>query len=216
MLITPAVMDFVEQTLESLEMEHLIARSKRDVSETSGVASMKKEKTDEQPPAAFLASTVLPFDLVIYVYIESSALRFTCGPVSRIECLLRTPRLKLLASTCSLAYALGALALGEKEIQLQVASRSFVSLPVQLTPHQPLLTRPPIEHSTFVTSSEPLARAAFASSSLSGTGELAPVLNTLNVTAVLSDFSLRVPHLYSRLKDRCTINCLPFIFDTLL
>ena len=77
MLITPAVMDFVEQTLEPLEMEQLFAPSKRVVSETgskrsslsggdvvsigrgadgetlSGVALQKK--ADEQPPAAFLA-----------------------------------------------------------------------------------------------------------------------------------------------------------------
>ena len=231
MLITPAVMDFVEQTLEPLEMEQLFAPSKRVVSETgskrsslsggdvvsigrgadgetlSGVALQKK--ADEQPPAAFLASTVLPFDLVLYVRIERSALRFNCVPVSRVECLLRTPCFELLASTRSSALALGDLTLGEEQMQVQVNSESFedarASLLVPPHQHQPLQTRPSIVYSTKMTASERLARAAFASSSLSGTGELAPVENMVNVTALLSDFSFTVSHPFSQLKDRCMI-----------
>ena len=226
MLITPAVMDFVEQTLEPLEMELLFAPSKRVVSETgskrsslsgdvvsigrgadadtlSGAASQKK--ADEQPPAAFLASTVLPFDLVLYVRIERSALRFNCVPVSRVECLLRTPCFELLASTRSSALALGDLTLGEEQLQVQVKSESFEDARASLLvpSHQPLQTRPSIVYSTKMTASERLARAAFASSSLSGTGELAPVENMVNVTALLSDFSFTVSHPFSQLKDRC-------------
>ena len=230
MLITPAVMDFLEQTLEPLEMEQLFAPAKRVVSETgskrsslsgdvvsigrggdgdtlSGIASPKK--ADEQPPAAFLASTVLPFDLVLYVRIEKSVLRFNCVPVSRVECLLKTPCFELLASTRSSALALGDLTLGEEQMQLQVSSESFedarASLLVPPHQHQPLQTRPSIVYSTKMTASERLARAAFASSSLSGTGELAPVENMVNVTALLSDFSFAVSHPFSQLKDRCII-----------
>lgn len=231
MLITPAVMDFVEQTLEPLEMEQLFAPSKRAIpeagsskrssmsgdvvsigrgAEAESLSGTLQKRADEQPPVAFLASTILPFDIVLYVRVERSALRFNCVPVSRVECLLRMPCFELLVSTRASALAIDDLTEEDREEQKGERfedTRSTAGASVLTPPHahRPLQARPSIVYSTKMTASERLARAALASSSLSGTGELAPVENTVNVTALLTEFSFTVSHPFSQLKDRCML-----------
>ena len=40
-----------------------------------------------------------PVDVVVYVRIQPSLIRFTCLPVSRVECLLRLPSVDVVFST---------------------------------------------------------------------------------------------------------------------
>ena len=40
-----------------------------------------------------------PVDVVVYIRVQASLVRFTCLPVSRVECLLRLPSLDLVFST---------------------------------------------------------------------------------------------------------------------
>lgn len=40
-----------------------------------------------------------PVDVVVYIRVQASLVRFTCLPISRVECLLRLPSLDLVFST---------------------------------------------------------------------------------------------------------------------
>ena len=43
--------------------------------------------------------TSFPVDVVVYIRVQPSMVRFTCLPVSRVECLLRVPSLDIVFST---------------------------------------------------------------------------------------------------------------------
>ena len=40
-----------------------------------------------------------PVDIIVYLQVESSIVRFTCLPISKVECLIRLPSLSLVFST---------------------------------------------------------------------------------------------------------------------
>ena len=48
--------------------------------------------------------TSFPVDVVVYLRVKPSLIRFTCLPVSRVECLLRLPSLDVVFSTKKANY----------------------------------------------------------------------------------------------------------------
>ncbi|GAB6024106.1 hypothetical protein CHUAL_008817 [Chamberlinius hualienensis] len=91
-VITPHLLDFLEKALEPIPMP------------------VSTEKINQPPQAgpgkveSFVTSTSsaygsFPVDVVVYLRIQPSTLRFSCLPVSRVECLLRLPSVDLVIST---------------------------------------------------------------------------------------------------------------------
>ncbi len=65
---------------------------------------MSSDSTDLDASTASLASGsyvygTIPVDVVVYIRVQPSLIRFSCVPVSRVECLLRLPSLDLVFST---------------------------------------------------------------------------------------------------------------------
>ncbi len=65
---------------------------------------MSSDSTDLDASATSLASgsyvyATIPVDVVVYIRVQPSLIKFSCVPVSRVECLLRLPSLDLVFST---------------------------------------------------------------------------------------------------------------------
>lgn len=52
-------------------------------------------------------ATSLPIDVVVYIMVKPSLVRFTCLPVSRVECLLRLPSVDVVFSSYKAADSSG-------------------------------------------------------------------------------------------------------------
>lgn len=95
MVLSPALLDFIEQTLEPFDLKSSIntpdgAKAKIHKSESLDEHSLKK-KTIE--------NNYFPVDVVVFVSMKPSAIRFTCMPQSTMECLLKLPSVEMVVST---------------------------------------------------------------------------------------------------------------------
>ncbi|KAH9519850.1 hypothetical protein Btru_071066, partial [Bulinus truncatus] len=98
MIISPTLLDFLEQALEPLPITANSSPSilKRDVMD-SLVNNMDLDASQGslgQQSVAFF-----PVDVVVHIKVDPSFIRFNCHPVSRVECLLQVPSLDLFFST---------------------------------------------------------------------------------------------------------------------
>ena len=67
-------------------------------------STLSSDSTDLDASVTSLASgsyayVSIPVDVVVYIKVKPSLIRFSCVPVSRVECLLRLPSLDLVFST---------------------------------------------------------------------------------------------------------------------
>ena len=91
-IITPHILDFLEQALEPIAIES--PKLNTPCSETGpdgeDMASV---------PAQYAVYGSFPVDVVVYLHVQPSVLRFSCLPVSRVECLLQLPSVELTFSS---------------------------------------------------------------------------------------------------------------------
>ncbi|CAG0907020.1 unnamed protein product, partial [Cyprideis torosa] len=98
-LVTPAILDFLEQALEPIPMAE-----SRDVEEdeeavTPPYIHSPVSQTDSSSSTSVYAYSSFPVDVIVYFHMQHSVFRFSCLPYSRVECLLKLPSLDLVFSS---------------------------------------------------------------------------------------------------------------------
>lgn len=89
-IISPHILEFLEQTLEPIP-------TKADSSE-SQTPSPNAVNLDILP-ANYVTYASFPVDVIVYFHMQPSTFRFSCLPVSRVECMLQLPSLDIVFSS---------------------------------------------------------------------------------------------------------------------
>merc|ERR1740128_1160923 len=112
-IISPHILEFLEQALEPIPMTYseskppptataAAAAAAPNDSSISGVFNFDQANSTNASISAStggVASGSFPVDVVVYCHVQPSTFRFSCLPVSRVECLLRLPSLHLVFSS---------------------------------------------------------------------------------------------------------------------
>lgn len=111
-IISPHILEFLEQALEPIPITlpeskpppaPLSTSSDNNSGGISGVfnfdGSNSAAASNMSSTGGVVASGSFPVDVVVYCHVQPSTFRFSCLPVSRVECLLRLPSLHLVFSS---------------------------------------------------------------------------------------------------------------------
>nr|XP_061781040.1 bridge-like lipid transfer protein family member 1 isoform X3 [Nerophis lumbriciformis] len=198
MVISPCLLDFLEKALETIPITPVergyavVASQEEDMGHFDTVDPLE-ESTTSLVSSSTSAYSSFPVDVVVYVRVQPSQIRFSCLPMSRVECMLKLPSLDLVFSSNR----------GELETTTG-AHPNELSSPTPPGQHIPKL--PPSKASPLLGS--PLGRSRHNSSQSDLTG---PPCNSsgLSFTACMSDFSLYVFHPYGAGKQKSAVTGLP-------
>ncbi|XP_014476117.1 PREDICTED: uncharacterized protein KIAA1109 isoform X1 [Dinoponera quadriceps] len=96
-IISPHILEFLEQTLEPIPSKNNFQSS----AQTN--AGFLLENTDTSWAATAASSNYVyasfPVDVIVYFHMQPSTFRFSCLPVSRVECMLQLPSLDIVFSS---------------------------------------------------------------------------------------------------------------------
>ncbi|CAL4109691.1 unnamed protein product, partial [Meganyctiphanes norvegica] len=97
--ITPNILEFLELALEPLPLPQPQTKSPATAQES--MFKVDPDKTADGsgggvPPYVYAS---FPVDVVVYFHMQPSTIRFSCQPVSRVECILQLPSLNLIFSS---------------------------------------------------------------------------------------------------------------------
>ncbi|XP_024891805.1 uncharacterized protein KIAA1109-like isoform X13 [Temnothorax curvispinosus] len=97
-IISPHILEFLEQTLEPIPSKNNFQ------SNVQTNAGFLLENTENTSWAATAASSTyvyasFPVDVIVYFHMQPSTFRFSCLPVSRVECMLQLPSLDIVFSS---------------------------------------------------------------------------------------------------------------------
>ncbi|XP_020299521.1 uncharacterized protein KIAA1109 isoform X8 [Pseudomyrmex gracilis] len=97
-IISPHILEFLEQTLEPIPSKNNFQSS------TQTNAGFLLENTENTSWAATAANSnyvyaSFPVDVIVYFHMQPSTFRFSCLPVSRVECMLQLPSLDIVFSS---------------------------------------------------------------------------------------------------------------------
>lgn len=98
-IISPHILDFLEKTLEPIPSSSVQAK---DVFPSSGHAMFAMDGESPWGPNMTTGNYVyasFPVDVMVYFHMEPSTFRFSCLPVSRVECMLQLPSLDIVFSS---------------------------------------------------------------------------------------------------------------------
>ena len=102
-IITPNILEFLEQVLEPIPTFNV-----RDTAEASApnadTADMFEDSSSGSHAGQAITSanlTSFPVEVIVYFHMQSSTFRFSCIPMSRVECMLRLPSLDMVFSSKS-------------------------------------------------------------------------------------------------------------------
>ena len=111
-IITPTILEFLEQALAPIPTFSVVkggVAAGEEEEEGGGAASPAASDDDDDPdsnsdsqtglPAPLVYASSFPVDVIVYFNMQSSTFRFSCLPVSRVECMLRLPSLDLVFSS---------------------------------------------------------------------------------------------------------------------
>ncbi|OWR42726.1 hypothetical protein KGM_210934 [Danaus plexippus plexippus] len=105
-IISPHILDFLEQTLEPIptkvptaEPEFAGRRSAVEVGEASAGAGGGASGDAEGASYGQYVYASFPVDVIVHFSTRPSAFRFSCLPASRVECLLQLPSLQIVFSS---------------------------------------------------------------------------------------------------------------------
>ncbi|KAG7311224.1 hypothetical protein JYU34_002256 [Plutella xylostella] len=185
-VISPHILEFLEQTLEPLPPKH----EPQPQAETS--------RATEDPSYNQYVYASFPVDVIVHFHMQPSTFRFSCLPASRVECLLQLPSLQIVASSKRAT---------DHEYNDE-GSRSFCLAPVDVMVHFHM------QPSTFRFSCLPASRVEcllqlpslqIVASSKRATDqdvtEPAIAMGGLSVTGCLADFSVYIFHPYGGKKS---------------
>uniref|UniRef100_A0A8C2ZCI5 KIAA1109 n=1 Tax=Cyclopterus lumpus TaxID=8103 RepID=A0A8C2ZCI5_CYCLU len=193
MVISPCLLDFLEKALETIPITPVergyaaVATQEEDMGQFDTVEQLE-ESTTSLVSSSTSAYSSFPVDVVVYVRVQPSQIRFSCLPMSRVECMLKLPSLDLVFSS----------------------NRGELETPTGAHPaegsHHPSST--PSVNKTSPLLGSPLGRSRHSSSQSDLTG---PPSNSsgLSFTACMSDFSLFVFHPYGAGKQKSAVTGLP-------
>uniref|UniRef100_A0A672J8A9 Si:ch211-233a24.2 n=1 Tax=Salarias fasciatus TaxID=181472 RepID=A0A672J8A9_SALFA len=190
MVISPCLLDFLEKALETIPITPVernyaaVATQEEDMGQFDAVEPLE-ESTTSLVSSSTSAYSSFPVDVVVYVRVQPSQIRFSCLPMSRVECMLKLPSLDLVFSSNR----------GELETPTGTHPADGSHPPSSTPPASPLL-------------GSPLGRSRHSSSQSDLTG---PPSNSsgLSFTACMSDFSLYVFHPYGAGKQKSAVTGLP-------
>ncbi|TRZ01084.1 hypothetical protein DNTS_002696 [Danionella cerebrum] len=203
MVISPCLLDFLEKALETIPITPVdrnyttLNIPEEDMAHFDNVDPLEESQVSLVSSAGSPYSS-FPVDVVVYVRVQPSQIRFSCLPMSRVECMLKLPSLDLVFSSNR----------GELE-------PTSVAYPTE-GQHTPSSTPPSVHNSNRVPGSKgpstglgsPLGRSRHHSSQSDLSG---PAVNSsgLSFTACMSDFSLFVFHPYGAGKQKSAVTGLP-------
>ncbi|KAL8597089.1 hypothetical protein ACOMHN_008162 [Nucella lapillus] len=100
MIISPCLLDFLEQALEPLPISPSTQHKKATAMDMGSVLHLNMDLDASQASLGLpMGGTFFPVDVVVSIKVEPSSIRFNCQPISRVECLLQVPSLELVFST---------------------------------------------------------------------------------------------------------------------
>uniref|UniRef100_A0AAY4AA30 Bridge-like lipid transfer protein family member 1 C-terminal domain-containing protein n=1 Tax=Denticeps clupeoides TaxID=299321 RepID=A0AAY4AA30_9TELE len=201
MVISPCLLDFLEKALETIPITPVernytaLSAPEEDVGQFDSVEPLEESQTSLVSAAASPYSS-FPVDVVVYVRVQPSQIRFSCLPMSRVECMLKLPSLDLVFSS------------NRGELEPPSSSHPVDAL------HTPSSTPPSVHNAHRVPGGaspslgSPLGRSRHSSSQSDLTGP-AMTSSGLSFTACMSDFSLFVFHPYGAGKQKSAVTGLP-------
>uniref|UniRef100_A0A8C5G2G3 Bridge-like lipid transfer protein family member 1 C-terminal domain-containing protein n=1 Tax=Gouania willdenowi TaxID=441366 RepID=A0A8C5G2G3_GOUWI len=204
MVISPCLLDFLEKALETIPITPVersytaVASQEEDMAHFETVEPLE-ESTTSLVSSSTSAYSSFPVDVVVYVRVQPSQIRFSCLPVSRVECMLKLPSLDLVFSS------------NRGELEPTPGPHSTEGS------HPPSSTPPGMKSGekrlkvTIMASpllGSPLGRSRHSSSQSDLSGP--PTTSSgLSFTACMSDFSLYVFHPYGAGKQKSAVTGLP-------
>ncbi|XP_068608570.1 bridge-like lipid transfer protein family member 1 [Brachionichthys hirsutus] len=202
MVISPCLLDFLEKALETIpitpvDRSYTAMASQDDYMGQFDAVDQLEESTTSLVSSSTSAYSSFPVDVVVYVRVQPSQIRFSCLPMSRVECMLKLPSLDLVFSSNR----------GELEIPAGAhPTDGWVGPPTSTPPGQHVPKLPPSKASPLLGS--PLGRCRHSSSQSDLTGPPS-TSSGLSFTACMSDFSLYVFHPYGAGKQKSAVTGLP-------
>ncbi|XP_012270662.1 uncharacterized protein KIAA1109 isoform X2 [Orussus abietinus] len=97
-IISPHILEFFEQTLEPIPSKSNF----HNVGQTSTVFPLDSMESSSWAASAASGNYVyasFPVDVIVYFHMQPSTFRFSCLPVSRVECMLQLPSLDIVFSS---------------------------------------------------------------------------------------------------------------------
>ncbi|XP_034153444.1 transmembrane protein KIAA1109 homolog isoform X3 [Esox lucius] len=201
MVISPCLLDFLEKALETIPITpvernyNALNSQEEDIGQFDPVEPLE-ESTTSLVSSSTSAYSSFPVDVVVYVRVQPSQIRFSCLPMSRVECMLKLPSLDLVFSSNR----------GELEIPSGTQPTDGPHPPSSTPQH--ILKPPPGKGGPSPSLGSPLGRTRHSSSQSDLT---VPPSNSsgLSFTACMSDFSLYVFHPYGAGKQKSAVTGLP-------
>lgn len=96
-IISPHILEFLEQTLEPIPQT---AQSKQPSAVNSGPTPFElSEGAASVATYNYVYASSFPVDVIVYFHMQPSTFRFSCLPVSRVECMLQLPSLDIVFSS---------------------------------------------------------------------------------------------------------------------
>ncbi|XP_014640029.1 PREDICTED: uncharacterized protein KIAA1109 homolog isoform X2 [Ceratotherium simum simum] len=200
MVISPCLLDFLEKALETIpitpiERNYTTISSQDEDMGHFEIPDPMEESTTSLVSSSTSAYSSFPVDVVVYVRVQPSQIKFSCLPVSRVECMLKLPSLDLVFSsnrgeleTLGTAYPAETLSPGGNATQSGTkTSATKTGIPGSSGLGSPLGRS---RHSS--------SQSDLTSSSSSSSG--------LSFTACMSDFSLYVFHPYGAGKQKTAVS----------
>uniref|UniRef100_A0A2K6G670 Bridge-like lipid transfer protein family member 1 n=1 Tax=Propithecus coquereli TaxID=379532 RepID=A0A2K6G670_PROCO len=200
MVISPCLLDFLEKALETIpitpiERNYTAVSSQDEDMGHFEIPDPLEESTTSLVSSSTSAYSSFPVDVVVYVRVQPSQIKFSCLPVSRVECMLKLPSLDLVFSsnrgeleTLGSTYPAETLSPGGNAAQSGTkTSASKTGIPGSSGLGSPLGRS---RHSS--------SQSDLTSSSSSSSG--------LSFTACMSDFSLYVFHPYGAGKQKTAVS----------
>ncbi|XP_010290090.1 PREDICTED: uncharacterized protein KIAA1109-like, partial [Phaethon lepturus] len=203
MVISPCLLDFLEKALETIpitpiERNYTAVSSQDEDMGQFDIQDPLEESTTSLVSSSTSAYSSFPVDVVVYVRVQPSQIKFSCLPVSRVECMLKLPSLDLVFSsnrgeleTLGTTYPSESLSIGGNTSQ----SGSKNSVSKSGAPGSSPGLGSPLGRTRHSSSQSDLTTSSSSSSGLS-------------FTACMSDFSLYVFHPYGAGKQKSAVTVL--------
>ncbi|KAL8206995.1 UNVERIFIED_CONTAM: hypothetical protein K2H54_038620, partial [Gekko kuhli] len=191
MVISPCLLDFLEKALETIPITPIERNYAAVSSQDEDIGQFDMQDPLEESTASLVSSSTsayssFPVDVVVYVRVQPSQIKFSCLPVSRVECMLKLPSLDLVfSSNRGELETLGTASPAEN------ATQSGPKIKTVSPGSSPGLGSP------FGRTRHSSSQSDLTGSSSSSSG--------LSFTACMSDFSLYVFHPYGAGKQKTSV-----------
>eukprot|EP00095_Tigriopus_kingsejongensis_P008238 maker-scaffold230_size244653-snap-gene-0.11 protein:Tk08238 transcript:maker-scaffold230_size244653-snap-gene-0.11-mRNA-1 annotation:"PREDICTED: uncharacterized protein KIAA1109-like isoform X7" len=98
-IITPTILEFLEQALDPLPTFNPVRGTQSDDGDADSENDPDSNSGSQTGLIMPPSYSSFPVDVIVYFHMQSSTFRFSCLPVSRVECMLRLPSLDLVFSS---------------------------------------------------------------------------------------------------------------------